>query len=328
VTEFDPALVLACGRHPVAHAVSQGLDRACVPAGARALVAVSGGADSTALLAACAGLRGRGRIDPVAGHVDHGLRAESPLEAECAGSTAARLGIAFVRRTLSLAPGSGVAARARDARYAALASMAREAGAGVVLLAHHADDQAETVLLALARGAGLAGIGGMPVRRLIEPGIDAVRPCLRVARQDLRAVCEALGLRWREDPTNDRRDVPRGRVRHAVLPELDAIAPGAARRIARAAEVARLGEALMQSHLEAMRSPDGSFARPGLRGAPPALAAAAIRMLAGDRLDDAAAWQAADAASGPANDPRRFPLMGGGELVVDAHAVQIRPDHG
>jgi tRNA(Ile)-lysidine synthase len=328
VTEVEPALVLACGRHPLAHAVSQGLDRAGVRAGARALVAVSGGADSAALLAACAGLRGRGRIEPVAGHVDHGLRAESPLDAECAGSTASRLGISIVHRSLALAPGSGVAVRARDARYAALASMARDAGAGVVLLAHHADDQAETVLLALARGAGLAGIGGMPMRRPIEPGVDAVRPCLRVARQELRAACAALGLRWREDPTNDRRDVPRGRVRHAVLPELDAIAPGASRRIARAAEVARLGEALLQSHLEAMRSPDGSFARSALRGAPPALAASAIRMLAGDRLDDATAWQAADAASGPSDEPRRFPLMGGGELVVDAHAVQVRPDQG
>jgi tRNA(Ile)-lysidine synthase len=328
VTDADPALVLACGRHPIAHAVSQGLDRAGVPEGARALVAASGGADSSALLAACAGLRARGRIDPVAGHVDHGLREEAPLDAECARSTAARLGIAFMHRRLSLAAGSGIAVRARDARYEALASMAHEAGARVVLLAHHADDQAETVLLAMARGAGLAGIGGMPARRPIGPGIDAVRPCLRVARQDLRAACEALGLGWREDPTNERRDVPRGRVRHAVLPELDAIAPGAARRIARAAEVARLGEALLRSHLEAMRSPDGSFARPALRGAPPALAAAAIRALAGDRLDDATAWQAADAASGPSNDPRRFPLMGGGELVVDAHAVRVRGDHG
>jgi hypothetical protein len=77
-----------------------------------------------------------------------------------------------------------------------------------------------------------------------------------------------------------------------------------------------------------MRSPDGSFARPALRGAPPALAAAAIRTLAGDRLDDATAWQAADAASDPSNDPRRFPLMGGGELEVDAHAVRVRGDHG
>lgn len=328
MTGVDAALVLSCGRHPIAHVVSQGLDRAGVPEGARVLVAVSGGADSMALLAACAGLRGRGRIDPVAGHVDHGLRAEGPLDAECAADGASRLGIAFARRTLSLAPGSGVAARARDARYAALASMAREACAGAVLLAHHADDQAETVLLALARGAGLAGVGGMPARRTIETGVDAVRPCLRASRDELRGACEALGLRWREDPTNDRRDVPRGRVRHAVLPEFDAIAPGAARRIARAAEIARLGDALLRSHLEAMRSPDGSFERSSLRGAPPALAAAAIRMLAGDRLDDAAAWQAADAASGASKDPRRFPLEGGGELVVDAHAVRVRADQG
>ena len=324
----DRSLLLACGRHTVAHAVSLGLDRAGVPEGARALVAASGGADSTALLAACAGLRGRGRVEPVAGHVDHGLRPDSALDAECAAEAASRLGIAFEARSPSIAPGPGSAARARDARYAALASMARAAGCGVVLLAHHADDQAETVLLALARGAGLAGIGGMPSRRAIEPGIDAVRPCLRMPREDLRGACVALGVRWREDPTNARADLPRGRVRHAAMPELEAIAPGAARRIARAAEVARLGDALLRSHLEAMRSADGSFARASLRGAPPALAAAAVRLLAGDRMDDAAAWQAADCACAASTDPRRFALDDGTELVVDAHAVRVRPGQG
>jgi tRNA(Ile)-lysidine synthase len=324
VSAGDPALELACGRHHVAHAVSLGLDRAGVAPGARVLVAASGGADSTALLAACAGLRGRGRVEPVAGHVDHGLRPDSSLDAGCAAEAASRLGVRFESRAPRVEPGAGVAARAREARYSALAAMARDAACATVLLAHHADDQAETVLLALARGAGLAGLGGMPTRRTIEPGIDAVRPCLRVPRGDLRAACAELGLRWREDPTNERRDVPRGRVRHVALPELDAIAHGASRRIARTAEIARLGEALLRSHLESMRSADGSFARAAFTGAPPALAAAAVRVLAGDRIDDAAAWQAADVAAGTSTDPRRFPLEGGDELVVDAHAVRVR----
>lgn len=317
------ALVLACGRHPVAAEVSRGLDRAGVPHGARAVVAASGGADSTALLALCAGLAGRGRIDPVAVHVDHGLRPESPLDLAAAADAARALGVPFESRTLAVPAGAGVAARARDARYEAIADMARTAGAAWVLTAHHADDQAETVLLAMARGAGLEGLGGMPGRRPLAPGIQLARPCLRIARAQLRAACADLGLPWREDPGNDRADTPRGRIRYAVLPALEAIAPGAVARAARGAEVARLGAVLLDSHVEAMRAPDGSVPRAALRGAPAALAATAVRMLAGDGLDDAARWQAADAAVDAVTDPRRFPLRGGGTLVVDAHAVRV-----
>jgi tRNA(Ile)-lysidine synthase len=187
VSEEQAALLLACRRHPLAAEVARGLARARVGDGCRVAVAASGGADSTALLALCAGLRAHGRIDPVAVHVDHGLRDESGLDRACAASAAERLGVAFASRRLDLRAGSGVAARAREARFAALAEMAVEQGASVVLLAHHADDQLETLLLAIARGAGLAGLGGMPSRRAIDgTGIDAVRPCLRIRRGALR----------------------------------------------------------------------------------------------------------------------------------------------
>lgn len=317
------ALLLACGRHPLAAEVSRGLDRAGVPAGARVAVAASGGADSTALLALCAGLAGRGRAVPVALHVDHGLRPESPQDAEAARDAAARLGVPFEMRRLAIEHGAGMPARAREARYEALAAMASAQGAAWVLTAHHADDQLETVLLAIARGAGLDGLGGMPARRALAPGVQVARPCLRIARADLRAACAALGLAWREDPGNARDDTPRGRMRHAVLPALEAVAPGVAARAARGAEVARLGAVLLESHVEAIRAPDGSIPRASLRGAPTALAATAVRLLAGDALDDAARWQAADAAVDGSTEPRRFPLRGGGELTVDAHAMRV-----
>lgn len=319
-------LLLACGRHPLAAEVARGLRRARVEQGTRVLVAASGGADSTALLALCAGLAERGTVQAVAGHVDHGLRPESALDADCARTTAERAGLRFLERQPAIAPGAGVAARAREARYAALADMARESGAGVVLAAHHADDQAETVLLAMARGAGLDGMGGMPTRRPLPTaagaGIDLVRPCLRISRAALRDACAELGLAWREDPGNDRTDTPRGAARGTVLPALERAWPGAARRMARGAELARLGAVLLESHLAALRRPDGSFARASLRGVPEALAATAVRMLAGDAVDDAAAWQAAEAAVDESTDPRRFPLADGSVLVVDAHAVR------
>ncbi|MBM4100321.1 MAG: tRNA lysidine(34) synthetase TilS [Planctomycetes bacterium] len=332
MTEERAELLLRCGRHPLAAEVARGLHRGRVGPGCRVMVAASGGADSTALLAFCAGLAERGTVVPVAAHVDHGLRPESPLDAEAARSASASLGVPFVARVLQLAPGAGVAARAREARYAALTAMARESAAAIVLTAHHADDQAETVLLALARGAGLDGIGGMPARRPMPcaqgEGVDVVRPCLRIARADLRQACVDLGLAWREDPGNDRVDTPRGAVRGIALPAVERSWPGAARRIARGAELARLGAALLESHVAAMRQADGSFARQSLRGAPEALAATAVRSLVGDRADDAVVWQAAEAAVDGSTEPRRFALQDGWSLVVDAHALRAEAPQG
>ncbi len=317
------ALLLAAGRHPLAHEVEAGLARARVEPGTRVLVAASGGADSTALLALAAGLAARGRVAVAAGHVDHGLRPESGQDRLTAQAAAERLGAGFAFRTLALPGGSGVPGRAREARYRALADMAREAGCTTVLTAHHADDQAETMLLALARGAGLSGLGGMPGRRALDGGIALVRPCLRIARASLRAACGDLGLSWREDPGNARDDSPRGRMRHVVIPALEAVSPGAVERAARTAELLRIGDALLASHVEAMRAPDGSVPRAALRGSPVALAATAVWILAGDALDDASRWKAAEAAVDGSAEPRRFPMAGGGMLRVDAHAVRV-----
>ena len=322
-------LLLACRRHPLAAELCRGLDRARVGQGTRVLVAASGGADSTALLALCAGLGARGRVVPVAGHVDHALRADSVMDADCVRRTCARLDVPVLARTLALAGGAGIPERAREARYEAIAAMASECGAQVVLAAHHADDQLETVLLSLARGAGLGGIGGMPTRRPIpcespvSAGIALVRPLLRVSRAALRAACVELGMDWREDPGNERRDTPRGLMRHVVIPAMEAIAPGAVRRTARTAELARLGNVLLESHVQAMRAPDGSIDRAALADAPEALAATAVWLLAGERLDDTSRWSAAEAVVDGVSDPRRFPLQGGGELVVDAHRVRV-----
>ncbi len=201
------------------------------------VVACSGGADSVALLGIMAkALRGRGRA-VTAVHVDHGLRPGSASEAEPVAVAAKTLGVDFVARTLSLAKGPGLPARARAARYDALWSVASEVGAPILALGHTATDQAETVLLHLCRGAGLAGLAGMaPLGPAIDrPAHWVWRPLLDFDRDTTRAMCRAQDLSFVDDPTNDDATLPRTRIRHEVLPQLRAIREGVDLAVARAA---------------------------------------------------------------------------------------------
>ncbi len=197
------------------------------------VVAHSGGADSTALLAlACRAGR------PVhAVHIDHGLRAGSASEAASAVAAATRLGAATARSVrVAVATGGNVEERARDARHRALECARLDLGAATVLLGHTLDDQAETVLLAVLRGSSLPGLAGMPARR----GAIA-RPLLDVRRSETHAVCAALDIEVIDDPTNHDRRLDRAWLRHELLPALSArrqrdVAPALARQAARIAE--------------------------------------------------------------------------------------------
>lgn len=173
------------------------------PPGADAVCAVSGGADSLALLllAAAAGCR------VTAVHVDHGIRPGSAAEADLVRDVARRVGAAFRAVRVDVAPGPNLEARARAARYAALPPGA--------LTGHTADDQAETVLLNLMRGAGLDGLAGMDPER---------RPLRRLRRAETVRLCEAHGIIPFVDPTNVDPAFLRNRVRHELLPLLCDIA--------------------------------------------------------------------------------------------------------
>ncbi len=166
--------------------------------------AVSGGADSSALLV----LAVEAGCVPTAVHVDHGLRPGSEREADVVASLAARLGTPFVARRAQVAPGPNLEARAREARRGVL-----PAGA---MTGHTADDQAETVVLNLLRGAGLDGLSGM------APG--PTKPLLGLRRAETSALCARLGLPTVHDPTNADLRWRRNRVRHEVLPLLDRVA--------------------------------------------------------------------------------------------------------
>jgi len=154
------------------------------------LLAVSGGPDSTALLLmASEWAEPKPRL--FAATVDHGLRPESGAEAAAAAELCARLGVPHATlRWQGRKPTTRLQERAREARYDLLAAHARQVGAGVVVTAHHLDDQAETVLFRLARGSGLAGLAGMAARSR-RGAIDIARPLLAIPKADLVALCEA-----------------------------------------------------------------------------------------------------------------------------------------
>jgi tRNA(Ile)-lysidine synthase len=248
------------------------------------LAACSGGADSLALAAALAheaprlSLRGGGVT------VDHGLQAGS---AERAGRVAAllrQLGLDPVHQasvTVPAGPGSGgPEAAARTARYAALEQVAEQAGAAVVLLGHSRDDQAETVLLGLARGAGGRALAGMPARRG-----RFRRPLLGVARAALREACAAQSLEPWDDPHNADPAYARARVRHQAMPALEqALGPGVAAALARsAAQLSQDCDALdALAAAESWRiQPARSADRGAPGGRPPGLTQSADPSLAG-----------------------------------------------
>lgn len=245
------------------------------PAGTAVSAAVSGGADSLALLVlACAA-----GLDVVAIHVDHGLRPGSAGEADLVRDVASRFGARFEARTVDVAPGGDVEARARRARYSAL-----PAG---LLTGHTMDDQAETVLINLLRGAGLDGLAGMRGSRWLGPGagpgtgagsagdpVRPVRPLLGLRRAETVGLCAAVGLTPFHDPTNDDPAFLRNRVRSEVIPLLCEVAGrDVVPILARQSEVLAADAALLEELAGAL---DPTDAR-ALRAAPGALARRAVR---------------------------------------------------
>jgi tRNA(Ile)-lysidine synthase len=198
--------------------------------GDRCLVAVSGGIDSVALLDLLASAAPRLGVALAVGHVDHGERgAEGREAAALVAREAAARGLAYVEARLPPPDGAQRRSEAtlRRARYAALARLARDAGCAAVAVAHHRDDQAETVLLRLLRGAGPRGLAAMaPARRLPHPDggppLRLVRPLLAISRAELAARVADRGLAVHPDPTNADRRHTRNALRLDLLPPLRA----------------------------------------------------------------------------------------------------------
>jgi tRNA(Ile)-lysidine synthase len=189
---------------------------AVVAPGATIGIAVSGGPDSLALLLLAATAR-PGRIE--AATVDHALRPESRAEAEMVAEVCARLGVphAILTATWDEKPGTAVQERARTIRYRLLGEWARKRGLELVATAHHIDDQAETLLMRLGRGAGVRGLAGMRrLSRRTAAGVPLARPLLGWRHSELQAVCAASGVQPIHDPSNEDEQFERVRVRNAL----------------------------------------------------------------------------------------------------------------
>jgi len=244
------------------------------------LVAVSGGPDSTALLlmvAEWAARRGKMRI--AAATVDHALRPESSAEAQSVAHLCDGLGVPHaILRWTGAKPTTRLQERAREARYRLLADHARAIGAGTIVTAHHADDQAETVLFRLMRGSGVAGLRGMEATSRRD-GVSIARPLLGVSKSALIAFARARGAAFVEDPSNVELRFARPRLRALIagLAGEGLSAEGLARLARRAAEA---DEALarMTAEVEARLGADGPIDARALFEAPIAIVQ---RVLAG-----------------------------------------------
>jgi tRNA(Ile)-lysidine synthase len=210
-------------------------------------VALSGGADSTALLVACA-TRWPGQVHAV--HVHHGLQAAADgFEAHCV-TLCARMNVPLVVQRVNATPAAGQSPEdaARQARYRALADALQQYWGGNIqhmALAQHADDQVETLLLALSRGAGLPGLAAMPA--VVERhGVIFHRPWLAVPGHALREALRVAGEAWVEDPTNSDTRFTRNRIRAELLPVIEQAFPSFRQTFARSAAHAAQAQTLLQ----------------------------------------------------------------------------------
>lgn len=268
-------------------------DSGLLPPGSRVLVAVSGGADSVALLHLLQRSASPRRLVLEAAHLDHALRPDSPDDAAHVRALCAQLQVPLTERRIDVAAlahagRGGVEEAAREARRTFLQNVAREKRCDLIALAHQRDDQAETFLLRLLRGAGTTGLAGM---RPCDPPF--VRPLLPFSRDELVAWLAGEGIAWREDPSNRDPVFARNRVRHELLPLLESYNPairehlaGLCRQFATdEAEWQARASTVLQQHAE-LTSGECRFPAAVLRELSPAMAGrvvrAALRAVRGD----------------------------------------------
>lgn len=339
--------------HRLTRAAARGLRHRCgVKEGAHVLVAVSGGADSVALLRALVTLapRRKWRLTLSVGHVQHHLRQpEAEHDARFVEALAAELGLDFHRVDLTPPPrprprpgAANIESWARRQRYAALAQMAETCGAEFISTAHHADDQLETLLMRMLRGTGVAGLRGIAWRRrLAHEGLSVVRPMLGVTRAEVLDFLQTLGQAWREDHTNADLTRDRARLRHEVLPVLRAMRGDAARRAVALADHARAvqrvvrGEIARQHERLVTATGDGwALDRPAARGLSRVVLTGLLRHVLrgagvpGDRLTRRSLAPIARAVRDRRGGERGFELAGGVRVGVGREVVTVTPTPG
>ncbi|MEO0515091.1 MAG: tRNA lysidine(34) synthetase TilS [Planctomycetota bacterium] len=234
---------------PLVRGVAHGLrHRGGMREGSHVVVACSGGADSVALVRAMHLLyrRRKWNLTLTVAHVQHHLRPPEAAEGDAGfvEALATQLGLGYARRDIAPGESAGnVEANAREQRYAALTDIAAEVGAGFVATAHHADDQLETLLMAILRGTTAKGLRGIAWQRPLSENVMLIRPMLGATHAEAIALLDHLGQPWREDATNTDRSRTRARLRHEVLPVLRELRPSVARK------AVELGDALRMASL-------------------------------------------------------------------------------
>jgi tRNA(Ile)-lysidine synthase len=238
---------------PLLHRVVRTIrSRGLLEKGQHVLVAVSGGPDSVALLSLLHRLRRSWRLTVTAVHCNYGLRgAESDGDQEFVQTLCRELEIPLYTRSLHVRDRvrrTSLQAAARELRYGAFMDVAKECGAQRIAVGHTADDQAETVLLWLLRGAGLTGLSGMPAFR---EGV-IVRPLYECSRQDVLRYLRSSGLSYRQDSSNAKPAYLRNRIRNQVMPVLRQVTPAAVDVLCRAAELCREDDRCLDAQIESL----------------------------------------------------------------------------
>jgi len=241
-----PAVYNSPIMHPLQNQVAAYADRyGLLPRGAHVVVAVSGGPDSLCLLHVLRALAAPRELELLVAHLDHRLRPESAGDARHVQHIAETWGLPVVLGSEDVAAyarrsKAGVEAAARELRYRFLAKVAHDAGARLIALGQHADDQAETVLLRLLRGAGPSGLAAMRPRRPLhsqQREIMVVRPLLEARRDDIEAYCRAHGIPFLRDTSNEQPIYARNRVRGYILPLLKTYNSNIVATLARTARI-------------------------------------------------------------------------------------------
>ncbi|MDP7070973.1 MAG: tRNA lysidine(34) synthetase TilS [Phycisphaerales bacterium] len=297
------------------------------PGAAKGVVAVSGGRDSMALMVATSVMVAANQsMTCTVAHVHHHQRPEADDECELVRRTAASLGLAFELRHLEVDPGEPPSSL-REARYRELLDVAIATGSSWIATAHQAQDQLETVLLAMVRGAGPAGLVGMGSVRALGEDILLVRPMLEVDRAEVTALCEQAGVVWCDDPGNEDPGTLRGLLRRDVLPVLESMRPGVAKRLSATREIRQAAADALKA---AVLAPfEGAWPRAALAALPMGLRRATLHAaataLAGgaDGIGSEPIRAAARAVADTRMHRRCYELGCGVELTLEAAHVRI-----
>jgi len=340
-------LPLAVRRHRLVTELDRQLEIAGFWAGANpsgtpiVVVGVSGGPDSLALLLGLMALstrrdrRERG-LRIVAAHVHHHLRESADSDQEHVAGLCRRLDVPLVVKDVR--PGvmkGNVAANARRLRYEALGEVAEGRGAQWIATAHQAEDQLETMLMAICRGTGLNGISGMDLVQTLNGSVRLVRPLLHLQKADCQSMCKAAQVQWRDDPSNSDVRRVRARLRRDVTPVLDELWPSVAMRASATAELLRQAAGIVDSRVHRV------FGEPEVQSWPrsqlcnePALvvasglrrAALAMNPSASDSIGASQLGSAVELIRGNDRRPHQFDWPGALRLEVTARTVRLFQD--